>query len=93
MQDTSLAAWEEIQSALPSLAARAYRYIVCSRDHGATCEEVEKALHMKHQTASARMCDLTRRFKDDTPMQIVDSGERRATDSGRMAIVWKAVNR
>lgn len=46
--------------------------------NGATCAEVEQALRLPHQTASAR---------------IRDSGARRLTPSGRKAIVWVAQER
>lgn len=51
---------------------------------GATDAEVEAALGMRHQTASARRRDLV---KADL---VTDSGQRRATDSGRQATVWVA---
>jgi DNA adenine methylase len=50
---------------------------------GATCDEVEEALDLRHQTASARVNELCSDGK------IVDSGERRKTRSGRAAIVWR----
>ena len=47
-----------------------------------TCDEIEVALSMRHQTASARIREL----KDaDT---IRDTGERRKTRSGRRAAVY-----
>lgn len=49
---------------------------------GATCDEVEAALGMRHQTASARVNELMMEEK------IADSGVRRRTRSGRKAIVW-----
>lgn len=52
---------------------------------GATCDRLEQALGMSHQTTSARLNDLARRGK------IVDSGRREKTRTGRPAICWKAV--
>lgn len=49
---------------------------------GATCDEVEQALNMKHQTASARVNELM------NGGYIHNSGRKRATSSGRAAIVW-----
>lgn len=49
---------------------------------GLTCDEVERSLGLRHQTASARIRDLALRS------HIVDSGERRVTRSGRKAVVW-----
>lgn len=57
-----------------------------ARPLGTTCEEVEKLLHMKHQTASARRTEL--RYNGYTDY-LKDSGNkvRRRTDSGRTAFV------
>jgi DNA-binding transcriptional ArsR family regulator len=52
---------------------------------GATCDELEVALDMRHQTASARITELR---KDGL---IVDTGLRRATRSGRSARVYEIV--
>jgi len=51
---------------------------------GATCDEIEVALNMKHQTASCFISNL----KDDE--LLYDTGDRRMTRYGRKAIVWKA---
>lgn len=62
---------------------RIYRYIVdCG---GATCDEVEEALGIKHQTASARINDLR------ALNRVRDSGGSRETRSGSSAIVWLPV--
>jgi predicted ArsR family transcriptional regulator len=50
---------------------------------GATCDEVEVVLEMRHQTASARLNQLEHRE------YVMDSGVRRATRSGRMAMVYR----
>ena len=52
--------------------------------HGMTCDELELKLGMRHQTASARVSELKRIGS------IFDSGQRRATRSGRKAAVWLA---
>lgn len=49
---------------------------------GATCDEVEAALDLRHQTASARIRELFLQGK------IYDSGQKRKTRSGRSAVVW-----
>lgn len=54
-----------------------------STGHGATCDEVEAALNLRHQTASARVRELAK------TMRIMDSGTTRPTRSGRKAVVWK----
>lgn len=51
---------------------------------GATCEEIERTLYIKHQTASARIYDL-REFG-----LLKDSGKKRKNWSGRKATVWVA---
>jgi len=49
-----------------------------------TCWEIEKETGLKHQTASARIRGLVLEGR------LVDSGEKRPTESGRCkAIVWK----
>lgn len=49
---------------------------------GATCDEVEVCLGIRHQTASCFLSFL----RDDN--FIKDSGTRRPTRTGRKAIVW-----
>jgi Fic family protein len=50
---------------------------------GATCDEIERATGLSHQTASARLRELVLNGR------IEDSGERRKTRSGRLATVWR----
>jgi DNA-binding MarR family transcriptional regulator len=52
---------------------------------GATCDEIEVALGLLHQSASA----LIRRLVKQGSLR--DTGQRRTTRSGRAAIVWGAV--
>lgn len=49
---------------------------------GATCDEIEVALNLRHQTASARINELVEK------KYLVDSGKVRKTRSGNNAIVW-----
>ena len=53
---------------------------------GATCEEVELATGLSHQTCSARIRELVLKGL------VRDSGERRMNKSGRTATVWRAGN-
>lgn len=53
---------------------------------GATDDEIERALRMRHQTASARRRELV---KDGL---IMASGRKRPTRSGRFATIWVATN-
>jgi hypothetical protein len=51
---------------------------------GATCDEIEHALRMRHQNVSARLRELS--LED----LVRDSGDRRPTRSGRRARVYVA---
>lgn len=56
--------------------------IAASTDRGRTDEELESILRGRHQAVSARRNELVR------DGWIVDSGRRRKTTSGRLAVVW-----
>lgn len=80
VMDTSVAA---AASLAPSAGQLRSRVLVEVRERGgATCDEVEQALRMQHQTASARIRELV------LDGRLVDSGERRLTKSNRRAAVW-----
>ena len=66
----------------PAARQRVHEYIVACRAEGATSDEVEVALHLPHQTASARVNELW------NANVIRDSGRRRATRTGASAKVW-----
>lgn len=51
---------------------------------GATCDEIEMTLSLKHQTVSARIRELAEAGR------IEDSGMVRKTRSNRNAVVWVA---
>lgn len=53
---------------------------------GATCDEVEVAFDMPHQTASARIRELVKDGK------VFDTGHRRATRTGCKARVYRVVH-
>jgi hypothetical protein len=80
--DTSFQAAESVQDITGRLRLICYRFIFACKAHGATCDEVEVALDLRHQTASARLYELKNQ------RAIVDSGWRRPTRSGRSAAVW-----
>lgn len=80
--DTSIAAAGEIAGDAASLRERVWRYIDSPGHWGRTCDEVEYALAMRHQTASARIRELV------LAGRLIDSGERRLTRSGRRAAVY-----
>jgi hypothetical protein len=83
-RDTSIQA---LQSQDEETAAhrrnRIWRFI--ADQGGATCWEVEQAFSALHQTISAAISNLS------AAGLLVDTGERRPTGSGRLAIVWGAV--
>lgn len=81
MRDTSIAAAQSIAEGAEQLRARV---LVEIRERGgSTCDEVEVALDLRHQTASARINELMEEGR------VRDSGQRRKTRSGRQAIVWE----
>ncbi len=85
MRDTSIAAKKTIDA--KSIESIVYEHIKNHGRRGVTCDEVEVALNLRHQTASARFTALFKRG------DIVDSGERRPTRSGRKAIAWRTPER
>lgn len=52
--------------------------------NGATCDDVEASLGLRHQTASARIRELV------LGGHLIDSGKTNTTRSGRKATVWRA---
>jgi hypothetical protein len=60
---------------------RVWSFIRTRGSEGATCDEVEAALGLPHQSVSARVYDLEKQNV------LVDSGQRRKTRSGRKARV------
>lgn len=84
--DTSRQAAESLSSeAMSWLKQQIAAYIANSRD-GATCDEIEVVFQLRHQTASARIRELVQSG------MLRDSGERRATRSGRMARIYLRTN-
>jgi hypothetical protein len=79
---TSAAAAKSIDPT--SMAAQVLEFIR-GRVDGATDDEVERNLEMRHQTASARRRELVIKGL------LVDSGRTRNTSSGRKATVWVPV--
>ena len=79
--DTSAAAAESARTKAPFLREQV-RAAVAAHPEGMTCDEAEVALGLSHQTCSARFNELVGRS------EIVDSGNRRPTRSGRKAIVY-----
>ncbi len=80
--DTSYAAAKAIEQSAETIRGRVYRYIQAM--DGATDDEVEWALNLRHQTASARRRELV------LLGLVVDSSWRRPTRSGTNATIWVA---
>ena len=81
--DTSKAAAKSMEPHVTRIAGFVLERL---RMYPQTCEEVEKGLGLRRSTASARITELRLKGK------IEDTGERRPTESGRKAIVWRAKN-
>lgn len=79
---TSKEAAESIEKDVTRIAKRVLDHI---KAQPGTCEEIEQATGLSHQTASARIRGLV------IAKKVEDSGEKRPTMSGRRAIVWRAV--
>lgn len=81
--DTSEAAAASMETSAETLRAEVYVRIA-KVAAGLTCDEVEVAMGLRHQTASARIRELVLKGS------IIDSGRRRRTRSGREATIWIA---
>lgn len=77
---TSKAGAESMKTTMSALAQRILEAI---KARPRTCDELENELNLSHQTCSARIRHLV--LKNE----VVDSGEKRFTASGRKAIVWR----
>lgn len=83
--DTSKAAAESMKSTAGIIRERVYRRVKESDTDGITCDALEVALGLSHQTCSARVNELRNAGR------IIDSGRRKATRSGRKAVVYTVV--
>jgi len=79
-RETSREAWESVAALLPAVDARIVRVI--EEQCGATCDEVEVATSMSHQTVSAEI-----RHMYEAGL-LTEVGICRPTRSGRSALVW-----
>lgn len=81
--DTSERAAQSLNgSKLNRLEAEVFNFIKKRGLKGATDDEVERHLLMRHQTASARRRTLVLKGR------VVETGRERRTRSGRWATVW-----
>ena len=65
-----------------NLRSQVFRFVLRQSANGATNEEISDSTGIKLQTVCARRNELGKKYV------LVDSGRRRATSSGRSAIVW-----
>lgn len=82
--DTSKEAAESVVASAQAVRVRVFKHIEAQGGQGSTDNEIEHALGLRHQSASARRRELVQRG------MVYDSGARRRTDSGRKAAVWVA---
>jgi hypothetical protein len=83
--DTSIDAADSLDDGLLSrLRAQIFALVDVRGHHGATCDEIEVALKLRHQTASARLRELV------LGGHIYDIGKRRPTRSGRNARIYRS---
>ena len=80
-RETSVAAAESMRGKTANLRAKVLACVKSCWLHGATCDELEVATGLTHQTCSARVHELMR-------LGAIVEGGRRKTRSGRAAIVW-----
>jgi hypothetical protein len=80
--ETSRAAAASIASVARATRDKVLAYIAARRARGATDQEIAAGLAMLSDSARARRCEL--RDRGD----IVDSGQRRPSPSGRPSTVW-----
>jgi hypothetical protein len=81
VQETSTAAFESLTPEVKSRRERQMLEYIKAKG-GATCWEVATALGLLHQSASAAITKLGKKGR------IFDTGQRKPTGTGRMAIVW-----
>jgi len=74
-----------ISRAKSGIRERVLEYIRSEGIDGATCSEIEEALKLSHQTASARCAEL-KKLK-----LVAASGKHRATSSGSKAAVLRVL--
>lgn len=90
--DTSRDAAESIRSQINGMCLNVLEIIRETR-LGLTCEQIEQLLGMKHQTASARLCDLMEMHPSPLefrPDPKTGKPQRRVNSSGRTARIYFA---
>lgn len=78
----SQAAAKRMRPNVSAVERRVLAFIEGAGARGATCDEVEAAVQLRHQTCSARFTKMSKAGR------IVQGGTRRVTRSGAYARVW-----
>jgi len=87
--DTSMLAAEAIAPHIGRLHRKVLEAVKDCGAMGATCDETEERLALVHQTCSARFNELSRPDPESgRPQLLFDSGARRKTRQGQLAVVW-----
>lgn len=81
---TSRAAADSMRRPASGMRVRVLELIANFGSYGLTCEDVERLLQMRHQTAGPRIKELK-----DVGL-VIDTGRTRPTSSGRQAAVYVA---
>lgn len=88
-EDTSKQAAESVRKDAARLRSLVLDFITQQAERGATCDEVEVALGLSHQTISPRVWELAgSNRKANLPKLITKTERRRATRTGRTAAVY-----
>lgn len=85
--ETSMKAAGSIANTAETLRARVMAHLAEKGDRGATDEEMQVSLEMPANTQRPRRWELEKSGR------VKDSGQRRKTVSGRMAVVWVEAKR
>lgn len=84
---TSVDAAHDIKPHVPKLRSDVLLVLVARGAEGATAQEIEKATGLPGNTVRPRLVELR---ENGT---VRDSGRKRSTDSGRLAVVWEYASR
>jgi hypothetical protein len=79
---TSHQAAIEAESSASTLRSQVFRFIVATKEYGATDEEIQDYFQMNPSTQRPRRVELVNR------KLVMDSGMMRKTKAGRNATVW-----
>jgi hypothetical protein len=82
IRQTSIDAYNKAKPRFGSNAAKVYQFIVDKQEHGATDQEMQKALNMPGDTLRPTRLSL---LKNNL---IYDSGKTRQNENGNDCIIW-----